>query len=63
MSAPDVGWFVLGCAADCADVDQENNPASQKTKRFPCQYYKLTFLLTRLVATAYNCLSSRTPAI
>jgi hypothetical protein len=63
MSAPNMEWFLLGCNADCLDVDQENNPAAQKTKSFLCQHYKLNCLLTRLVATANNCLSSRTPAI
>jgi hypothetical protein len=62
MSAPNVEWFLLGCNADCSDVDEESNPAAQKTKSFLCHHY-ITCLLTRLVATANNCLSSRTPAI
>jgi hypothetical protein len=33
MSAPNVEWFLLGCDADCSDVDEESNPAAQKTKK------------------------------
>jgi hypothetical protein len=43
MSAPNVGWFLLGCAADYSDVDQENNPASQKTKKFSLPVLQINF--------------------